>query len=235
MQKNKTSAPRVRPVRSGGRSRKTRDTKSSPGLGAVVKGLWVFINSALGLLLVSSVLIAGLGKLYADYRADQADVVARRGEAIKLVTEVGLRGRTLLALELEPGDSSRVASERRTLEILRGVDEGAISSPEFKGLSVEALISRLDFLAGVTGVSPLGYIAMLTDYPTPKLASKAGAAIADYAYVRQACLTDGTLPIRRGSAVQEQAFKTKELRMLAEMEALKRVAVESVRQSVVKP
>jgi hypothetical protein len=54
-------------------------------------GLWGFLNSALGLLLISSVVVGGLGKLYSDHQKRAQEDIKRQAELVKITSEIDNR------------------------------------------------------------------------------------------------------------------------------------------------
>jgi hypothetical protein len=107
-----------------------------------------FLNSALGLLLVSSVVVAGLGRLYADYRQRLTDRAARVAQLERLITEIDYRiSQIELGIPNVPyrEQSSPVPQENRqgVWQVATGTGSFQAAWPEFKNVPIYGLMSRL--------------------------------------------------------------------------------------------
>ena len=116
--------------------------------------IWKFVNSAFGLFLFSSVILAGITGLYTRMQANSRQLEQRNLEILKITTELKYRLQQLKRYSFEmknaaPGNKAG-ASDFIWWTVRGGPENYKASSPEFVGVTTYGLVSRLRLL-GVEG------------------------------------------------------------------------------------
>ncbi len=112
--------------------------------------LWKFVNSAFGLFLFSSVILAGITGLYTRLQAHLRDVEQRNLEVLRTTTELKYRLEQMKRYadqmkRAAPGNKS-VASDFIWWVVRGGPENYRPSGPEFAGVTTCGLVSKLRLL-----------------------------------------------------------------------------------------
>lgn len=110
--------------------------------------IWRFFNSPLGLLVVSSVVIAGLGNLYTERKHGLDESARIKAEVLKIATEMDIRITEMIMLDSQIMNPLTSSQERQDSSIyIWRITVGDVkytpSLPEFKDMHFSGLISRL--------------------------------------------------------------------------------------------
>lgn len=113
--------------------------------------VWGFLNSAFGLFLLSSVLLAGLGRLYTDYQSTLEARRTRAQETIKLITEFDYRTGLMEYYARRLAEPNMPADDRRghgvlTWRAVIGHSDFQPAFPEFRNTHWLAIAGRLELL-----------------------------------------------------------------------------------------
>jgi hypothetical protein len=108
----------------------------------VRRQLTTFINSPLGILLISSVLIAGMGRLYANYVSHSQKLLHRRTELTKILTEIDYRIAQIEFWQRQLSIENTNGPEIQIWRIVRGDREFSASQRDFQGLSFYGVFLR---------------------------------------------------------------------------------------------
>jgi len=78
---------------------------------------WDFLNSAFGLLIMSSVVIAGLGRLYAEHQQHVQEEIRKRTEIMKVTSEIDNRVTRIISLKKDLNEASLAPKDRQSKSI----------------------------------------------------------------------------------------------------------------------
>jgi hypothetical protein len=120
--------------------------------------VWTLLNSPLGLFILSSVLVSGVARVYADRQHRLERERAREQDITKLATEVDYRAVTIHYLAAHINDTRLAEADRvgRAVLLWRAVvadPSFQATIPELRTIHTVALISRLKLL-GVPSAGP---------------------------------------------------------------------------------
>lgn len=111
---------------------------------------WRFLNSSLGLFVLSSGLLTGGGRLYSQWQAQQQMAMVRRADMSRLLVELDVRTVEISVIRARvlKGAPSGPAPLAELKDIIAGGGSYRASAPEFQGVHTLALLSRTDLVAG---------------------------------------------------------------------------------------
>ncbi|WP_454884904.1 hypothetical protein [Sphingomonas oryzagri] len=201
------------------------------------KGFWDHINSPVVVAILTGVIIAGGGKIYADRQADARELDTRRSAYAKLLTEYEHRvsdlgiadgcldpelgeGPTLKGIKPIPKTGPArdrwtrlsLAVGKQESDILRGRGSYAPTDPAFEGMSFEAVAIQMETLGGVPDiqVGAMRLFGALDSGPDVVwLFVRSWLPMMRQVSVsRHMMFADGRLPFRRGHAPTEAEQKS---------------------------
>lgn len=127
--------------------------------------IWKFLNSPFGLLLLSTIFISGVGKLYTDFQQKMRDNLRNNQEMFKLATEYSYRLEKIKHhfYALENGNLAKVEAQSHSIFIWRIVTGDKAYSPSLPGflnLKMFGIINQLR-LFGVSEYSNQAKTALI--------------------------------------------------------------------------
>lgn len=126
-----------------------------------------FLNSPFGLLLMSSIVIAGLGKLYNDVEANRDRDRIRQQQVAKLAVENDFRAfqANSLIADIEKGDRASARQSCADLNALvLGVDRYHSTAVEFSNLRWLGVVTQIGLLANVPTAESRAGLLRLENY-----------------------------------------------------------------------
>jgi len=153
-------------IRNQIRSEMNEETKASNSR------LWSFLNSKVGMALLTSVLIAGVARVYTDHRADTEKAENLNRERLKITTEFDYRLAQAEYFARQLTSPNVSAEERQAFgiylwRIVVGDQAFQPSLPEFKNVPWVGVVSRMRTLGADPSSSQAAFAAVLKLETTP--------------------------------------------------------------------
>ncbi|MEA2553047.1 MAG: hypothetical protein QOJ65_1223 [Fimbriimonadaceae bacterium] len=121
------------------RLRKTLDEKEGP------RGVWGFLNSPLGIWLLSSVVLGSFSFLFSQWQASAATRARQSEQAVRIRTEIGYRMQDYASHIAEAKEETNPTKRSALYESIDKIDynPGFPLFPEYKDISIMALVLNL--------------------------------------------------------------------------------------------